>query len=247
MWCKNMLYDKVEVLQVFVEEHNVTTKKIADYIALEKPVKILLNGKKIITLSSSPSFIEELALGYLLTNRLICSAEDVKEIHVRGLEVHVKTRATDVKPTNTSRLEFGRDQSLKVEPRVIIEAFRELNERMIIFKKTGCTHAAALADQKGRIICMAEDIGRYNAIDKVIGKAFMMGLRLNETFMMVTSRISSTIIKKICNVSILLIASISAPTLSAISTAKRLGITLIGFVRDCRLNVYSNPYRLLLS
>jgi len=119
-----------------------------------------------------------------------------------------------------------------------------LHEKMLVFRATGCTHGAALLSEKGEITCLTEDLGRHNAVDKVAGLALLQGLDLSKHALILTGRETPQIVLKAARMSTPIVCSFSAPTLGAIKLAKALGLTLIGFVRGNRFNIYSHPERI---
>lgn len=138
-------------------------------------------------------------------------------------------------------------------PQAVFAAAEELRSRQRIFERTGGVHAAALVRHDGEVLVVREDVGRHNAVDKVIGWAMMADLLpLGDCFLLVSSRASFEITQKAYMAGIGLLACVSAPSSLAIETAERVGMTLIGFARsredgDGRMNVYANPERLDLS
>ena len=140
-----------------------------------------------------------------------------------------------------------------MQPSHLLRAQRELGDGQAAFSKTGGVHAAALLTPEGERLVLREDVGRHNAVDKVIGWALLEDrLPLSDTVLLVSSRASFEIVQKAAMAGIGLIACVSAPSSLAIDTAARLGITLCGFVRgeddiDGRFNVYCGIERIDLS
>ena len=112
-----------------------------------------------------------------------------------------------------------------------------------LYKTTGGTHSAALSDGEN-ILIFHEDIGRHNAVDKVIGDAFLQQIRLDDKILITSGRVSSEILLKVAKGGIPLLVAISAPTDMAVELANKLGITLIGFARGKRMNVYTHEERI---
>jgi FdhD protein len=119
-----------------------------------------------------------------------------------------------------------------------------LDSKAAVFKRTGGTHAAALLDSKGEVLAFSEDIGRHNAVDKVIGEASLKRISLEQTILASTGRLSAEIVCKAVNVSIPVVVSLASSTDKGIEVAEKRGLTLIGFVRGERFNVYSHPERI---
>jgi FdhD protein len=140
-----------------------------------------------------------------------------------------------------------------VDPRVILHAARELSAQQAVFARTGGVHAAALVDLEGNLLVVREDVGRHNAVDKVIGWALLADrLPLRDCFLLVSSRASFEIVQKACMAGIPLVACVSAASSLAVETAEEFGQTLVGFTRaqddgDGRMNLYTHPERLDLT
>ncbi|MGO3290159.1 formate dehydrogenase accessory sulfurtransferase FdhD [Brachybacterium sp.] len=141
----------------------------------------------------------------------------------------------------------------QLDPRVVLAAARALNDEQAVFARTGGVHAAALVDLEGNLLVVREDVGRHNAVDKVIGWALLADrLPLRDCFLLVSSRASFEIAQKACMAGIPLLACVSAASSLAIETSEEFGQTLVGFTRaaedgDGRMNVYTHPERMDLA
>ena len=142
----------------------------------------------------------------------------------------------------------GRTPLPATEPRVAVEQLHGLPERLLadqpVFARTGGLHAAGLFTSTGERLVVREDVGRHNAVDKVIGWAAAAGLELGDKLLMVSGRVSFEITQKAIAVGLPLIAAVSAPSSLAVDLAQRAGLTLVAFVRGRRLCVYSGAQRL---
>ncbi|ASK65677.1 sulfurtransferase FdhD [Brachybacterium avium] len=151
------------------------------------------------------------------------------------------------------RSRFVLEHDWQVDPRTILAAARGLDRQQAVFARTGGVHAAALVDLTGELLVVREDVGRHNAVDKVIGWALLEDrLPLRDCFLLVSSRASFEIAQKACMAGIPLLACVSAASSLAVETAEEFGQTLIGFTRtaedgDGRMNVYTHPERLDLA
>src|SRR5262249_46235754 len=119
-----------------------------------------------------------------------------------------------------------------------------LRQAQANFQRTGGIHAVGLFDTKGSLLILREDIGRHNAVDKVLGSALVADLRLSETIMMVSGRLGFEIAQKALIAGIPIIASISAPSSLAVELANDFGMTTIGFLRGRSMNIYSHAFRI---
>lgn len=232
-----------------------------DAIAVESLVEVVVNGEPYVTLLASPQMLEELAIGNLLTSGLVDSVERIKSARVLGSRVEVEVDRSGLRiaprrsrsrvvPPSCDALEVplapleSKARDFEVDPSAVLRALRDLRSRMPVFEKTGCTHAAALADREGELVCVAEDIGRHNAVDKAVGLGVLEKLDLGRVFMAITGRLTSLVVLKAARVGIPLLASISAPTLGGVEVAERARVTVVGFARGGRFNVYTHPWRI---
>jgi FdhD protein len=228
-----------------------------DYIAVEQRLKIFFNEKDLFSLYCTPSMIKELITGLLFTQGLLPDKVPLKDINVTpGAEIIVDIRNTgDISAEMFSRclggITFDRKRTLqKISDDFSLpyDAFKtisaEFQQRSELFRLTGCFHSAALSDGE-RILAFAEDVGRHNAVDKVIGFAILNDISFAKKIMLVSCRISSEIVSKCSACGIPVIASRAAVTDLAIEIAEKSGVTLIGFVRGDRLNIYTNPQRII--
>jgi FdhD protein len=241
---------KKEILKIYLDGME---KIVEDVLAVEKPLSIIFNNT-ITTLYVTPLHIKELATGFLLTRGEL---KDISGINFKILEkedgIIVKVFLENVdfcKSENSLGADFLSERSVvckrnfKIRKKDIFALFKSFEEHSELFKTTGCIHSSALAGEK-EILFLAEDIHRYNAIDKVIGYAFLNSISLEDKLILVSCRISSEIISKIAKFRVPVIVSKSAPTSLAVKLAEKLGLTLIGFLRNERFNVYSHPYRVI--
>ena len=239
---------------------------IEKVVARELPVTIILNNRELVTLLCSPTELKYLAIGFLSSEGLLKSKDEIKKITVddqRGV-VRVETEedkefARDVLFKRVISSGCGRGASFysaadaasqKVESQMEIstdEVFALVNEFQHgseVYLATGGVHSAALCDRKSMLV-FSEDIGRHNAIDKIFGKCLLEDIPTDEHMIITSGRISSEILHKVAKRGIPIIISISVPTNLGVRIATDLGITLIGFVRGKRMNVYTNDWRIV--
>ena len=237
-----------------------------DVVAKEVPLTIILNNRELVTLLCSPVGLKYLAVGFLFGEGLLESKDDIKKIIVddrRGV-VRVETNgdgepASDVvfKRFLTSGCGRGasfysaadaRDQ-VKVESRVeistpeVLALVKEFQHRSQIYRATGGVHSAALCDTRN-IIVFGEDIGRHNAVDRIFGECILNDIATDDHIIVTSGRISSEILLKVARRNVPIIVSKSAPTNLGVRLAADLGVTLVGFVRGKRMNVYTHAGRI---
>lgn len=247
--------EKYEILRIFPEKE----ERITDSIAGEIPLTIYINNEEIVTLLASPDDIKELAVGFAFTSGLIKSFSDIESIIAddSGWVVYLKLRGKGIDSRlifkrvftsgcgrgtlfySTSDLLARRKKRgvVTIDRRHVFSLMKKFQSASPRFKETGCLHSAALADKLG-ISTVKEDIGRHNAIDKIIGNALMDGAELKDKIILLSGRVSSEVLHKIQKTDISMVISQSAPTNQAIKHADESGIALIGFARGERMNVY---------
>ena len=242
-----------------IKKQGTSSEELEDYVAIEKKLRVSVNGKKVITLYCTPLMIKELIIGLFLTEGILTNKISPDKINIiYGEDIRVDISAgQDVlkKGMVTSRCLGGvtfnkkiKFEKVKDDFSITVEAlkniFKEFHQKSEFFRLTGCFHSAALSDRNS-ILAYAEDIGRHNAVDKVIGYSILGDIPFTGKLMIVSCRISSEIISKCSRWGIPIIASRAAPTDLAIEIAEKSGITLAGFVRGDRLNVYTNRQRII--
>ncbi|BCU67990.1 sulfurtransferase FdhD [Sulfolobales archaeon HS-7] len=229
-----------------------------DFVAVEEPLQIrICNGScdTFAVIMRTPGNDEELSLGFLYSEGVIDSVEDVESIQRNGnvmdvrinKPLRVKTRDLIV---NSSCGVCGRaflytiniiSSKTKIKKEVIFSLPEKLKERQSVFNVTGGLHASALFTIDGELICLYEDVGRHNAVDKVVGSLVLKKkLPAYSYVMQVSGRIGYEIVSKGIKAGIPVICGISAPTSLAIEMAEEAGVTLIGFLRGKSFNIYTH-------
>ncbi|MCW4020200.1 MAG: formate dehydrogenase accessory sulfurtransferase FdhD [Candidatus Bathyarchaeota archaeon] len=259
------LTTKHEIMRVNLRKDSA--EKMKDEVIVEGRTELYINNEHYAVFLFSPFDVKELAIGHLLSGGIIESLSEIKSIDISKGRINVLlTKEVSFGPSRTPKLirtECGsgarsipprlwmkikgpRDAvSVRFDPQTVIEAVGTLNSSADVFRRTGGTHAAALFDESGNALAFSEDIGRHNAIDKVIGKAALKGVDFRRILLASTGRLTSEMVIKAAHVGIPIIVSISAPTDKGIKTAEMMGMTLIGFVRGKRFNIYTHRERVL--
>ncbi len=239
---------------------------IEDVVAREFPLTIIVNNQELVTLLCSPTNLKYLATGFLVSEGLLKSKDEIQKTIVddqRGV-VRVETERDrefdgDVLFKRLITSGCGRGASFysaadaqsqtKVESQIEIstsEVFTlvsEFQHHSQVYRATGGVHSAALCDTK-HILVFNEDIGRHNAVDKVLGECILNDISTDDRVIITSGRISSEILLKVAKRNIPMIISKSAPTNLGVKLADDLGITLVGFVRGRRMNVYTHEWRI---
>jgi len=221
---------------------------LEDSLAVEKEVVLIINQKKEISFHTSPEDLKELIFGYMLTQGIVKSFKQVKDCCIFEVEGKVfviteieKRRAFHFKSLRNSV--FFEDRRLSVT--WLFEVKKLIESSLKNFEKTGCFHFAALGREDfGNKVLISEDIGRYNAIDKVVGKALFYDFPIRGSVLFVSGRIFELTVKKAINIGVKALVSRGAPTNEAVNFAKNNDLTLIGFFRNSRFNVYTFPERI---
>ncbi len=240
-------------------------KDTKDIITQESPLTIILNNQELVTLLCSPTDLKYLAIGFLSSEGLLKGKDEIKQIIVddrRGV-VRVKTEgdkefASELLFKRLITSGCGRGASfyspadvqsqakiqsqLRISAHEVFDLVNEFQHRSQVYRATGGVHSAGLCNTTG-ILVFSEDIGRHNAIDKVFGECILTDIPMDDCMIITSGRISSEILLKVAKRKIPIIISISAPTNLGVRLADDLGITLIGFVRGKRMNVYTNGWR----
>ncbi|NIA22011.1 MAG: formate dehydrogenase accessory sulfurtransferase FdhD [Anaerolineaceae bacterium] len=245
------------------------SSRTTDNVSREVGLVLLVDGRVVCRLQCSPAQLEELALGFLYTAGVLaaeagkvpirCEARD-SEVQVDvsvGLGDRELAELRDSLVAGTAcgsgvfsargldPFDCGRkiDTSYRIEAARISEAMREFQKRSEIFRATGGVHSAAILGGEG-LVAFAEDVGRHNAIDKVIGCCLRSGRALHDKVALTTGRLSFDLVVKAVRAGLPVVASRSAPTDAAVELAGLMNLTLIGFVRGSRMNVYSAEWRI---
>ena len=248
-----------------------------DSLAAEEPLEIRVDGTPLTVTMRTPGNDLELAAGFLLTEGIIDSRDQIAKIHAVAPSSTAKSNVVEVQLKDTqftvddlrrnffassscgicgkASIEAVRRRGLqppnrdfRVPPAVLCRLPQTLRADQPIFDRTGGLHAAALFDSEGKLIALREDIGRHNAVDKLAGWALLEDcLPLSNFIMLVSGRGGFEIIQKALSAGVPVVASVSAPSSLAVRLARELGLTLIGFLRGQRFVVYSGSFRCLPS
>ncbi len=241
-----------------------------DYIAEEVPISLIYNGVPHVVMLATPTNLEEFALGFSITEGIIKNPLELLSVRVynrsNGIEVQLKipeqrfqclsdkgrnlTGRTGCGLCGASTLKQAIRQpnevkgDLSVSAAELQSALSDIKQHQKLNQLTGAVHAAAWAVPGLGIVDIREDVGRHNALDKLIGFLLRTGKDLSAGFVIVTSRASYEMVQKTAWIGITLLAAISAPTGLAIRLANETGLTLIGFAREDQHVIYTHPHRL---
>jgi FdhD protein len=247
--------------------------RVEDYLATEEPLEIRAGRYSLGVTLRTPGDDKELVAGFLYTEGIISRREHLVSLRLPGAEapernlvrvtlaskvrlaagsaarrfsagsacgVCGKASITQLRRRGIRRPEFA----TLFDPEILCQLPQKLRAAQATFGRTGGLHAAALFNAGGELLVLREDIGRHNAVDKVIGWAFLEGrLPLSGQMMLASGRGGFEIVQKALSAGIPLLASVSAPSSLAVQLARELGLTLVGFLRGQRFVIYSEEDR----
>ena len=253
--------EKINILRLTEDSVGETE----DTVVREFPLTIVLNDQELVTMLCSPTNQKELAIGFLYSEGLIETREEIKNVTLhegtgvirveteggdeldrevlfnrlitsgcgRGASFYSATDITDKKVESLFQISVGE----------ILALTKDFQHKSETYRATGGVHSAALCDTTN-VLVFNEDIGRHNAMDKVFGECLLKGIPTDDCLVITSGRISSEILLKVARRNIPVLVSKSAPTSLGVNMANELGVTLVGFVRGKRANVYTNTWRI---
>jgi FdhD protein len=266
----------VELTQV-TEWEDGKVRSVEDYLAAEEPLEIRIAGRPLTVTMRTPGHDRELTAGFLWTEGLVDAPDQIVTIRPADTEAGARSNVADVElkdgafePGELQRnffaasscgicgkasIEAIRVRGLRapntafmVDPEMLCGLPEKLRAEQEVFGRTGGLHAAALFDASGKLLAVREDIGRHNAVDKIVGWALLEGLLpLSSHVLLVSGRGGFEIVQKALAAGIPVVASVSAPSGLAVKLARKLNLTLVGFLRGRRFVVYAGQTRCLTA
>jgi len=255
--------------------HRGEVSEHRDRVAVEEPLEIRLAGEPFQVLMRLPGMEKELAVGFLYTEGIIRDLSDITTLHFCGTATDplLPPNVVDIVLSEAAQARTGRrhlevaysscslcakeavaeirrqvppvESDLSIDCNALLALMERLSGAQDVFRETGGTHGVALATPDGRVYLLAEDIGRHNAMDKVIGRAVMQRLDMTRMVALLSGRISFEMALKTARAGIPILAAVSAPTSMALSLGQEMNLTLAGFARGERMNVYTHPERIV--
>lgn len=237
-------------------------KARGDRVAVEEPLQLIVDGHPVAVLMRTPGNDEELAAGFLLTEGVVSSREQIARIDVEAKENHVLVFLSEGVEVDFKRLtrhlfsasscgmcgKASIEAITTVHPplageatflaEALLAAPAALRKVQDTFSQTGGLHASGVFDAEGALLVSREDVGRHNALDKVLGWALLECVDLSGTFVLMSGRVSFELMQKALAARIPLVAGISAPSSLAVEFAEEAGQILVGFLRPPSMNVY---------
>ena len=241
-----------------------------EMVASECPVALVFNGVSHAVMMSTPADLEDMGIGFAIAEGIVGSAAEIAAVEVLdmvlGMEVRLEIPAARAAALDERRRSMvggtacglcgiisldmairplpKASAGLKVHSDAIRDALGRLPNLQATYRQTGAVHAAAMASPAGEILLICEDVGRHNALDKLVGAATRVGLDLGHSILLLTSRCSTEMIQKAATAGFTTVVAISAPTSLAIELAEDAGLTLVAFARGNDFTVYTGPERI---
>ncbi len=250
-------YEHYPVIRVYGKAREV----FDDAVVTEFPLTIFLNENEFVTIICSPQHLLELVVGYLFSERIIDKKEDVLASRIdddrNTAYIVVRDRNYPAEGVRLKRyitpgcffyttMNAGAkkiESSLSASSDELLELIRLAHRESTLYRVTGGVHSAALCGNSG-ILLFREDVGRHNAVDKIVGNCLLHDIDPEDKILLTSGRVSSAVMVKIINARIPVVVSSSAPTSESIKLSEKFGITLAGFARGKRINVYANAWRI---
>ena len=266
---QNLFIDTEHSFKTYEVLKSQANKIEKDYIAEEVPIAFVYNGISHAVMLASPSDLEDFALGFSISEGIIENKSDVYGIEIihqtNGVELQIDIASARFQSLKDKRRNLlGRtgcglcgaenldqalrlpekkiDQLLRIKESAIIKALETIHTSQTLQKRTGATHACAWANQEGEIQIVREDVGRHNALDKLIGVLKSKDIS-DQGFVITTSRASYEMVQKTVMLGASMLIAISAPTGLAIRSALKYGICLVGFARTPHYVIYTYAER----
>jgi FdhD protein len=242
---------------------NYTAKEFSDRvcheiiysIAVEDTIDLFVNKLHMVSILATPEMLKELALGYLICEGIVRSPDEIKNISIEGTTIHTEIGSNEhlelwreLRSSGCVGVRWDENESISIasdtifDPGAIKKSLGYLESD--IYKKTRGTHAACLVNTDGECVAKALDVGRHNAIDKVVGYAVIGGIDLRRHFILSTGRQSAGMVQKAARAGIPLVATKTAPINTGIDAAQRTGVCLVCFVSPNRFSVFTHPERI---
>ena len=247
------MYRDVPAIQITGDAARRTTHEVIEEI----PFALFINGRHAMTVMMSPVQLEDFVTGYLYTEQIIRGPDEIESIRIEKNRISVITtnlfKVVGPKKTilsgcggSTSYIDTDKLPKIRSALTIPVQMIRDRTKEGLesdLHVKTGGIHVVVLANRDG-IITHAEDIGRHNAMDRVIGYGLRNGTDFSQTFVICSGRISSEMARKCLTANIPIMISRGATTTLAVDIAKRTGLTVIAFARSQRMMIYTNPERI---
>lgn len=233
-------------------------EEITEEVPEEKGLRLFVNSKAVANVRLSPGYEEEFAVGYCIGEGLVKDPDSILDIELHGSAVNVKVKEVEahhIKELTSDCISGWRlsadienvhvESNLSIKSSGITKNMQRLSKESKNWRRTGGFHSTALVSGDG--FFTAEDISRHILVDKIIGIAVKKGVSLKNSYILTSGRLPGDMVIKVARAGIPIIASRAAPISSGIECAEKTGITLIGFARGKRMNIYTHPHRIKIN
>ncbi len=233
--------DEISRRTIYRYQQNYGIKNAIDEMIVEIKVEILVNGSFYKTTFCSPSHLDDLAIGMLLNDGLLSASADIKSIVINKDQILVEAKTS----SSHGNKKHQQEDVLSYKAEHILDLMSSHLKSSMVHQATGGVHVMSIADSSG-IIISRQDIGRHNAVDKILGNFFKNNIRIDDKVFLSSGRITSEIIDKLIKNQVKIVVSRAAVSTYAQDLADDAGMTLIGFTRDSRFNIYSHDNRIII-
>ena len=230
------LVDKLDIVRYINGEY----VPLRDLMVHEMALHLEISGTAERTLYCSPFELKELVVGHLYTQGYIRSAADILSLEIDEEAGHAAVQVVSYEKAAPSKTLAD---SCVFDPKILLRNQQNFYDNSILQKATAGTHCCALCDDSGTLFSCI-DISRHNCMDKLAGKALLTGVSLEDKYILTSGRVPMDMIQKVAAIQVPMIVSRSTPTIAAVEAARKAGITLLGFSRENRFNIYSASHRL---
>jgi len=250
-------------MRTYVTVRGDRVSEVAGDVVREQPLTVHVNGEKFLTLLCSPMMLDALVVGYLWMEKVIGGVDEIARVEVSAVDGRADVTLTHAVTLPTERIltsgcgggiTFRIDHRLfprlgsplRVRPTDLAAGMKQLFDAATHYKRSRGIHGAALSDGS-RLLVVAEDVGRHNAVDKVKGQALLDGIPTTDRILLSTGRISSEMLLKAARMGVPVVASRTSPTEMAVALAEQLNVTVCGYVRPDGLNLYAGDALMLAA
>ena len=242
-------------MRTYIRVRGDRSDEVSGEVVREQPLTIFVNGEKFLTLLCSPIDLEPLVVGYLWMEKVIGGPDEIRHLEVSPVDGRAEVTLVGAVTLPTERIltsgcgggiTFRIDHrlfprlhsSLRVRPADLADGMKQLFQAAAQYQRSRGIHGAALSDGT-RLLVVAEDVGRHNAVDKVKGQALLEGIPTTDRILLSTGRVSSEMLLKAARMGVPVVASRTSPTEMAVALAEQLNVTVCGYVRPDGLNLYA--------
>jgi FdhD protein len=242
-------------MRTILELRGRRLEEVKREVVREQPLTLYVNGQRFLTLLCSPFDLEALVVGYLWMEKVIASVGEIAGLEISEVDGVAAVTLTHSVELPTERIltsgcgggiTFRIDHrlfpklssSLRITPDALAARMKDLFAAAVHYQRSRGIHGAALSDG-ARLLVVAEDVGRHNAVDRVKGEALRRGISTADRILLSTGRISSEMLLKAARMAVPLVASRTSPTEMAVALAEQLNITICGYVRPGAIDLYA--------